>query len=130
MDIREQRTPNGVTYDHARMVIIIEDYGDGGFEIPAVFGVCQTCNGKGHHVNPSIDSHGISAEEMYEDPEFAEDYFGGVFDVDCNECEGLRVVLVPDDRNAKPEAIAALDGAWRFESEYAAECEAERRMGA
>ena len=56
--------------------------------MPAVYEVCETCGGKGKHVNPAIDGHGISAEEMHEDPDFAEDYFSGVYDVPCEECGG------------------------------------------
>ncbi len=39
--------------------------------------VCGTCNGRGSHVNPSIDSNGISAEEFAEDPDFQDDYLAG-----------------------------------------------------
>ncbi len=127
MDIRERRQPHGVTHDHKRMCIVIEDYGDGEYEVPAQHEVCPVCSGKGTHVNPSIDSHGIGAEEMYEDPDFAEEYFGGAYDVECNECAGQRVVLVPKDSN-HPGAVA-LERARQNEYEYAAECEAERRMG-
>ena len=136
VDIRERHTPHGVTFDHERMLIVVEvddyyadcDEFDGKHEIPAVYEVCPTCDGKGSHVNPSIDSHGISAEEMYDDPEFAEDYFGGAYDVSCNECEGRRVVLTPK-KGADERAVNALDQAYRFEAEYAAEREAEMRMG-
>lgn len=57
------------------------------------FAVCPTCEGRGTHVNPSIDAHGITAEEMDElGDDFREDYMGGVYDVACAECNGLRVV--------------------------------------
>jgi len=56
------------------------------------FAVCPTCDGNGTHVNPSIDSEGISAEQFYEDPDFEEAYFSGVYDVACAECGGQRVV--------------------------------------
>jgi hypothetical protein len=66
-------------------------------DLPAKFEVCPTCEGKGSHVNPSIDSHGISREEFDADPEFEEAYFAGRYDVTCHECKGQRVVLVVDE---------------------------------
>jgi hypothetical protein len=54
--------------------------------------VCWRCNGAGAHVNPAIDGNGISPEEFHEDPDFAESYFGGVYDITCEECNGDRVV--------------------------------------
>lgn len=67
--------------------------------IAAKYEVCDTCNGKGTTVNPSIDAHGITSEEFDEDPDFAESYFRGDYDVSCRECGGKRVVLVPDEEN-------------------------------
>ena len=61
-------------------------------DFPAKFEVCGTCEGEGTHVNPSVDSHGISQEEFDEDPDFREKYMSGQYDVTCNECRGLRVV--------------------------------------
>lgn len=58
--------------------------------------VCETCRGRGSYVNPSIDSNGISPEEFREDPDFEEDYFSGVYDVECHECRGKRVSLELD----------------------------------
>ena len=59
--------------------------------------VCPTCNGKGVHVNPSIDAHGISPEEFDEDPDFYRDYMKGVFDAQCYGCAGIRVVPIPNE---------------------------------
>ncbi len=73
-------------------------------EIPFKYEVCERCNGKGSHVNPSIDGHGITSDEMAEaGPEFLEDYMSGVYDVPCYECKGLRVVMVPDEALLTPE---------------------------
>jgi hypothetical protein len=57
--------------------------------------VCDICNGKGTHVNPSIDCGGLTSEDFDEDPDFAECYFDGMFDVTCYGCKGKRVVPVP-----------------------------------
>lgn len=64
--------------------------------LPAKFEICTRCEGRGTHVNPSIDGHGISPEEFAEDPDFEEAYFEGRYDVQCYECHGERVVKVID----------------------------------
>ncbi|RDJ35720.1 MAG: hypothetical protein DWQ19_12955 [Crenarchaeota archaeon] len=66
-------------------------------EIPIKWEVCPTCQGRGYHVSPGIDSHGLTAEDFASDPDFAEDYFGGKYDQTCNECDGQRVVPVADE---------------------------------
>lgn len=63
-------------------------------DFPAKFDVCGTCEGRGSHVNPSIDRNGITEEEFNEDPDFRESYFSGAYDMQCVECKGLRVVPV------------------------------------
>ncbi len=130
MDWRERNAhPNWLQYDTNRMVIILDSYEDDiEYEIPAVFDVCPVCEGRGHHVDPGIDSHGINMEEFYEDPEFAEEYFDGAYDVPCNECRGDRVVLVPRDPDSS--GARALNRNWQLDAEWAAEIEAERRVGA
>ena len=62
------------------------------------YGVCSVCRGKGSHVNPSIDDNGISGEDFYDDPDFAEAYFSGAYDVPCNNCGGKRVAPVCSDK--------------------------------
>jgi hypothetical protein len=57
-----------------------------------VYEVCPLCNGKGSHVNPSIDASGLTSEDFYNDPEFFEDYRSGVYNIPCNLCSGLRVI--------------------------------------
>jgi hypothetical protein len=87
--------------DEKRMVAtatVWDDDGDG-VEVEVAFRweVCPTCEGRGKHVNPSIDSQGISPEEFDEEPDFHEDYMRGVYDVSCYECGGRRVVPEPDE---------------------------------
>lgn len=50
------------------------------------------CRGRGKHVNPAIDCGGIPASDFAEDPDFAESYFRGHYDVPCAACGGRRVV--------------------------------------
>jgi hypothetical protein len=63
-------------------------------EVPIKFEVCPTCEGKGKHVNPSIDAHGITADEWDSDWSYEdrENYMSGFYDVSCYECGGDRVV--------------------------------------
>jgi RecJ-like exonuclease len=90
MDIREIRH-NGwyESFDEKRMVLEVQLYRlDSTEEIPAVYEVCDVCEGKGTHVNPSIDSHGLSAED---------------YDVSCVSCNGKRVVPMPDYSRMTPK---------------------------
>ena len=89
-------------YDKKHMTVTVNLYyeNDDGEEVeeeydfPMKFEVCGLCNGKGSHVNPSIDSHGISAEEWDRDWSYEdrETYMSGGYDVSCYECDGQRVV--------------------------------------
>ena len=88
--------------DENKMTVLVELYNediecDEEVEIHFIYEVCETCNGKGMHVNPSIDSNGITGDEWNEwDEEERVDYMSGIYDVECYECEGLRVVPIPD----------------------------------
>ena len=77
-------------------ITVFNDDGDE-LSIPSRFEVCPRCRGTGSHVNPAIDGNGLSAEDIDDaGPEFLDDYLGGVYDVQCYQCEGTRVVAVPD----------------------------------
>ena len=81
-------------FDVAEMVWVVVMEDDDGLEetvkLPARYVVCGTCDGKGKHVNPSIDSHGIGEEEWDRDwsHEDKENYHSGMYDIQCNECKG------------------------------------------
>ena len=90
------------------------------------FEVCPRCNGEGKHVNPAIDSHGLSREDFDADPDFEEDYFSGVYDVECYECKGLRVVKVPDWMRLTTDECHAIVLHQQEEADYAALCRMER----
>lgn len=91
---------------------------------------CGLCNGRGVHVNPSIDSHGISSEEFAEDPDFFSEYVNGMYDVSCYECNGTGASFEIDRKRTDSAALRAAREIFREEEEYRAECAAERRMGA
>ena len=54
--------------------------------------VCPVCEGEGKTVNPAIDCNGLTAEDSREDPDFAESYMSGMYDITCQGCQGKRVV--------------------------------------
>lgn len=93
--------------------------------LPCRFEVCPRCEGKGVHDHPAF-SNGISRDQFDEDPDFAEDYFKGRYDVRCSECNGERVVSVPDEEALTPEQARVLADHRNARAEEAA----ERRMRA
>lgn len=105
--------------------------GEDEIEIPTTTASCPRCRGKGSHVNPAVDGNGLSQEDFDEaGPDFREDYMAGVYDVACHECNGARVILVPDRAKLTKEERVAWYEQVRELAEMAAEEEAERRMGA
>lgn len=124
--------------DHARdrsvlNVVIWEGDTEITVDLPVKYEVCDLCEGRGKYVNPSIDAHGISAEEFAEDPDFAEEYFRGSYDVPCGQCKGQRVMAVADVAKCSFEQKRALVTYRKQEREnarYEAISRAERRMGA
>lgn len=130
MDRRETDHKWYSSFDAKKMRLIIENNEGEELEIPAKYEVCGTCEGKGSHVNPSIDSHGISPEEFAEDRDFEESYFRGDYDVPCNECHGQRVTPVPDEAQLTPELKAQVE-IWQEDFYNTRQIEyMERRMGA
>lgn len=109
---------------------------DGFVEFQMEYQVCPLCDGKGKHVNPSIDAHGITSDEWsewsYED---REDYMSGVYDVVCYECGEKRVVpLISTSRFYRTKAIEELieyiDECKAEEASYVHMCMSEKAMGA
>ena len=129
MDRRDRTWKWYDSFSQKGMVATVEDAEGGELEVPCKFVVCDVCDGKGTHVNPSIDAHGISAEEFAEDPDFAVAYFDGMYDMQCNGCDGQRVVPEPSD-DCPQELKDLVEERIRDHYEYEAECAAERRMGA
>ena len=117
--------PPEVRQDLKRMILTWED-DTGTVECPAKAEVCSSCQGRGTYVNPSIDSHGLSADDFAEDPDFAEDYRSGAYDVACKSCGGSRILLVPANENS--ECAKRLREMMDSENRYRGEVAAERRM--
>lgn len=128
------------SFDLRKMTVTVEltwEDGDKYYEdeeviFPVKFEVCPLCNGRGKHINPSIDAHGISPEEFRNDPQFEEDYFGGFYDVTCYECGGRNVVPEIDLGSSQlDKKMLKLFYEWQKDmADFRRECEAERRMGA
>lgn len=77
--------------------------------------ICPMCEGEGTHVNPSIDSHGLTREDFDEDPDFAEGYRKGDYDVACVGCGGSGKIR---------------EDAWQARSKRLGEAAADRRLAA
>lgn len=101
--------------------------------ISAKYEVCPTCEGRGKHVNPSIDCGGITESEWAEwGHEERDMYTSGGYDVICNQCNGLRVVLAPSKAPSGSfhEWLQnQCEEANRLEHEYAQERANELRWG-
>lgn len=121
------------SFDEQRMILVVTLFLDDGdeedVEFPVRFDVCPTCEGKGSHVNPSIDCNGLTAEDFHEDPDFAEEYFQGSYDVTCYGCGGRRVVPVIDEERANPELLSRLREQREADAEYRSQRANEERMG-
>ncbi len=76
--------------------------------LPGKYEVCPRCEGAGKHDHPAF-ANGFTGEEMAEDPDFAEDYRGGRYDVTCERCAGDRVVVVVDEEKCTAVQLAALE---------------------
>ena len=102
-------------------------------EFPFKWGVCGLCNGKGSHVNPSIDCNGISAQDFADDPSFSAAYMSGRYDQQCNKCHG-RTTVPTINKDACDEEQQANLKLWHAyqeaEAAFQAESAWERQMGA
>jgi hypothetical protein len=144
-DPRTTAKRRGSWYDHfdshsMRCIITVWDYDhdhdESDIEVSAWiavhYEVCDLCNGRGSHVNPSIDSGGISSEDFDYDPDFEEDYRRGVHDVPCYQCGGRRVEPVPNDPQPTEEQtrlLKVLRENQEDEAAHEAEVAAELRWG-
>lgn len=107
---------------------------DADVSLPAKYEVCDCCEGHGKIVNPSIDGNGITQSEMaeilYDDPDFLDNYMGGMYDVSCPECKGKRLVQVVDYDNLDEDDKKMYDE-WEMEDRaFKSEQEAEMRWEA
>lgn len=90
-DINEKHMVALVPWDDEVPDWIDYDRDEEGFWVKFEWEVCTSCNGKGRYVNPNVDRNGLTSEDFDEDPDLYENYFSGVYDVQCEECQGRRV---------------------------------------
>ena len=133
--VRAGRDGNGfLSVDEQRMIGIVVLYDEQGddeqIEVPIAFSVCQTCEGRGSHTNPSVDCNGISGEDFERDQEFREEYYSGVYDVSCYGCNGKRVTPDIDVQRCDPDILKKLRQQQEEDAEFRRIEESERRMGA
>jgi DnaJ-class molecular chaperone len=105
------------------------DDGEEELELPARYEVCGRCNGHGCHDHPAF-SNGITASEWRDewDCESREDYLAGRYDVTCEECEGLRVVLEVDEWTCDPKLLEEYRADMQDRAQQEAEDASIRRM--
>lgn len=106
---------------------------DEGVEFPAIWAICHDCQGEG---KSCAYLGAFTAEDFdYEGPEFREDYMSGRYDKPCKPCEGSgKVKEINEGVISANSPLGTLLKQYheklKGDAEYAAECEAERRMGA
>lgn len=109
---------------------VVEDEDGEEHQLPTVWAVCPTCNGEGKHVNPSIDCNGLTADDFDADPDFADEYFAGRYDVTCYDCNGRRVVKEVDESALTPEQRKLYEDWQEDRREARADYESERHLRA
>ena len=127
--VRSGMINRGKIIEESGNIFIVVESDEEDIKVLCKWEVCPTCDGNGAHVNPSIDCGGISSDDFYDDPDFAEAYFGGAYDQTCNECDGRRVVPEVDEDRTDKAMVERYNDYIQEEYNYAAEVAAERRMG-
>jgi hypothetical protein len=77
-------------------------------KFPAKFEICERCSGEGMITNPSIGA--ITGEEWRNEwsEEDRENYLGGMYDIVCPTCKGVRVLKVIDEEKCVGELLEKL----------------------
>jgi hypothetical protein len=99
--------------------------------LPAKWEVCGRCDGRGVH-DPEAFAQGFSSEDFAEDPDFAEDYIAGKYDITCSECDGRTTVKEVNIDRLTPEQNVEYEKYLEHQRcmrDYRAEEAYERRMG-
>lgn len=95
--------------------------------IPSRWAICGSCQGDG---SSSRYLGAFTSDDMADlGPEFFEDYARGVYDRECDECEGSGKVLEIDLDRATSEQILAYERSGEALAELRVMEAAERRMG-
>ena len=103
------------------------------YKLPKKWVVCPTCKGEGTCGNPAFD--GMTADEIHPDDrdEFYKNYFSGVYDVTCPQCDGRTTVRDYDISRLEPKHREELEQQLlkmkMLEAENQSWALAEQRMG-
>ncbi len=99
---------------------------DGGEEtLPFKWEICSQCRG---HGTSTRYLGAFTADQMREDPEFAEDYKNGEYDRTCETCQGGGKVKVLDETKLSPEKLEAYRDQQRDDEDTRAIERQERMM--
>ncbi len=113
-------------------ITIVNDEGDEyTVNAPTKWEICYECQGEGKNSNHMGDWTG--SEWAEEDFDFQCDYMSGAYDKTCQCCKGSGKLLVVDEESFlqdNPDAYREWMEHENNVAEWAAESEAERRMGA
>jgi hypothetical protein len=66
-------------------------------KLPTYNEVCGRCQGTGRHLRSGMEGVAYTVEDFADDPDFEEAYFGGRYDIPCQDCYGVNVVPVVDE---------------------------------
>jgi len=95
--------------------------------VPHLWDICPCCNGNGTECG-YLGS--FSSEDMSDaGPDFADDYFSGAYDRQCDGCEGAGKVMYPDYAKMTPAMATAYRLERQIDADMRAEEAAERRFG-
>ncbi len=93
-------------------------------ELPWKWEICDHCRG---HGKSTRYLGAFTADQMREDPEFAEAYMNGEYDQTCETCRGSGKVKVLDRAKTPPNQLAAYDSQ-EAELEQTRSIERQERM--
>jgi hypothetical protein len=96
-------------------------------QLPHRWEICGNCRGEG---KSSAYLGAYTADEMAQQgPDFREDFISGVYDRQCDPCEGSGKVAVVDTRRCPPDLLAQYREQQADVADMAAMERAERAFG-
>jgi hypothetical protein len=101
---------------------------------PRFAAICSECRGTTTVLCDHLRGVDVT-DSVHEDPDFAEEYFGGRYDRTCSRCNGSGAVIVTDEidyelaEKQHPREYAMICELWQDRANHAEEAAAERRAG-
>lgn len=93
--------------------------------------ICENCEGEGtvsRFAGEAFTQGDFDSFEEFSD--FAKECRNGMYNVNCPECKGTKVVRVPDLSDLSPEELESYQEQQKEEAAFRRMQESERRMGA